>query len=98
VIRIGYPLLGIRILCSRYELATAFAVLTCLAQHNDYLSVPRMPRPLLDYLMEKDYDRSIYETTRKIFIDVSVKNVIYAYGMVSENMKMYCILNGLIAS
>jgi hypothetical protein len=55
-IKKGYPMLGLRMLCPRYELSTIVSQLNVLSQH-DLASIPLLPRSVWSYLIRADYNR-----------------------------------------
>jgi hypothetical protein len=90
MIHSGLPLLGIRMLCPRYNLATAFKIMATLAEQDNFLSLPRFPKQLLDYIIKLDYQRTRFESANRknIMVDI-VGDTTYCYALVSVHKLIF---------
>jgi hypothetical protein len=71
-------------LCPRYNLAIAFDTMAKLSEYKAFDFIPRIPKPLKDYLINLDFRRIRYEKNKNqnVFCDIVGLNTYY-YGLVS---------------
>jgi hypothetical protein len=92
-----FPMLGVRMLCPRYDVGTAIMNLARLASLNNFISVPRLPNEWTKFMLTLDFKRTDCEPRDAIncFIDVKVGGD-YKYKMVRANLKPFYELHNLL--
>lgn len=84
MIHLSFPMLGIRMLCPRYTVATALSHLRILARFADFSCLPRIPETIVKAMLQHDFQRSQGEPASSPFCFVDYKNGgSYTYRMVS---------------